>query len=186
MMVTDPFLFIAGATPLDFVNTELVLRGEPADLLREEHDLGRWLAESGLGRSRATGKSLAEAKALRAQLRRTFLHLAGGGKLRTSDVAPLQKVLAETHGTLGAALREGKALLEFAPDGEPSPPFLLARSAAEFFATADLSLVKACEGTGCVLLFYDTTKSHTRRWCSMAACGNREKVAAHYKRRRDG
>lgn len=185
MTVTDPFLFIAGAAPLDFVNTELVLRGEPADLLREEHDLGRWLAESGLGRSRATGKWLAEVKALRAQLRRTFLHLAGGGKLRPSDVAPLQKVLAATHGTLGAALREGKALVEFTADEEPSPPFLLARNAAEFFAMADLSLVKACEGTGCILLFYDTTKSHTRRWCSMAACGNREKAAAHYKRKRE-
>ncbi len=185
MTVTDPFLFIAGAPALDFVNTELILRGEPADLLREEHDLSRWLAESGLGRSRAGGEWLPAVKALRAQLRRTFLHLAGGGRLRPSDLAPLQRVLAGTHGTLGIALREGKAHVEFTPQGEPSPLFLLARSAADFYATADLSLVKACEGTGCVLLFYDTTKSHTRRWCSMAACGNREKVAAHYKRKRE-
>ena len=50
--------------------------------------------------------------------------------------------------------------------------------------TADLSLVKACQNPQCVLFFYDTTKNHARRWCSMAACGNRAKVAAHYQRAR--
>jgi predicted RNA-binding Zn ribbon-like protein len=35
-----------------------------------------------------------------------------------------------------------------------------------------------------VLFFYDTTKNHARRWCSMAFCGNRHKVAAHYRRLR--
>jgi predicted RNA-binding Zn ribbon-like protein len=35
-----------------------------------------------------------------------------------------------------------------------------------------------------VLLFYDTTKNHARHWCSMSLCGNRHKVAAHYRRRR--
>jgi len=44
--------------------------------------------------------------------------------------------------------------------------------------------VKACQNPQCVLLFYDTTKNHARRWCSMAACGNRAKVAAHYQRAR--
>lgn len=184
MTVTDPFLFIAGAPALDFVNTEVMLRGERADLLREEHDLARWLAESGLGRVRGHGKALSEAKELRSHLRRTFVHLAGGGKLRPSDLSPIRAALEATHGTLAFSLREGKPQVEFTPE-EASPLFLLARSAAEFLASADLSLIKSCEGSGCILLFYDTTKSHTRRWCSMAACGNREKVAAHYQRKRE-
>ncbi len=79
-------------------------------------------------------------------------------------------------------LCEGAAQLTFVPNEPPSPAFLIARSAAELLATGDLSLVKTCEGGGCILLFYDTTKSHTRRWCSMAGCGNREKAAAHYRR----
>ena len=33
------------------------------------------------------------------------------------------------------------------------------------------------------LMFYDRTKSHKRRWCSMALCGNRHKVAEFRKRR---
>jgi predicted RNA-binding Zn ribbon-like protein len=38
--------------------------------------------------------------------------------------------------------------------------------------------VRQCEAHDCVLLFHDLSKSHRRRWCSMATCGNRMKVAA--------
>jgi predicted RNA-binding Zn ribbon-like protein len=34
------------------------------------------------------------------------------------------------------------------------------------------------------LYFYDTTKNHTRRWCSMTGCGNRAKAAAFYERKK--
>jgi len=60
----------------------------------------------------------------------------------------------------------------------------IAASAAQLLGGDDLSLVKACQNPQCVLFFYDTTKNHARRWCSMAACGNRAKVAAHYQRAR--
>jgi predicted RNA-binding Zn ribbon-like protein len=33
-----------------------------------------------------------------------------------------------------------------------------------------------------VLWFHDTTRSGTRRWCSMTACGNRLKARRHYRR----
>ncbi|NEJ40784.1 CGNR zinc finger domain-containing protein, partial [Rhizobium ruizarguesonis] len=37
----------------------------------------------------------------------------------------------------------------------------------------------------CTLFFLDTTKSHRRRWCSMALCGNRMKVAAFRSRKQE-
>ncbi|WP_371263350.1 MULTISPECIES: CGNR zinc finger domain-containing protein [unclassified Pseudomonas] len=46
-------------------------------------------------------------------------------------------------------------------------------------ATNDkFEFVRQCEAHDCVLLFHDLSKSHRRRWCSMATCGNRMKVAA--------
>jgi predicted RNA-binding Zn ribbon-like protein len=48
----------------------------------------------------------------------------------------------------------------------------------------DFSQVKACEGPACTLLFVDHTRSHARRWCSMAICGNRAKQAAHRSRQK--
>jgi hypothetical protein len=41
-----------------------------------------------------------------------------------------------------------------------------------------------CDGSGCVLWFLDTFRNGGRRWCSMAACGNRAKAHAHYHRGR--
>jgi predicted RNA-binding Zn ribbon-like protein len=62
----------------------------------------------------------------------------------------------------------------------------VAESAATLLSRGDLSLVRRCENPACILFFYDTTRNHGRRWCSMTACGNRAKVAAHYRRTKRG
>jgi predicted RNA-binding Zn ribbon-like protein len=54
-----------------------------------------------------------------------------------------------------------------------------AEAVALLLATGDPELVRPCEGSACTLWFYDRTRSHRRRWCSMAACGNRAKAARH-------
>lgn len=60
----------------------------------------------------------------------------------------------------------------------------LAEAAAELLVDGDFSLVRTCEHPECILWFYDRTKAHRRRWCSMALCGNRHKVAEFRKRQR--
>lgn len=185
-MTVTTFFFVAGHPALDFVNTEAVSGGEPVDLLADEDDLLRWLSESGLATRDMPSKPwLRQAKQLRASLRRLFLRLAAGEKLRSSDLAAIDDALATIEGTPHLELRAGQPRLDFRPSRPVTPPFLIARAAAEFLASADLSLIRRCEGNDCVLLFYDTTKSHTRRWCSMAGCGNRAKAAAHYSRVRN-
>ena len=47
-----------------------------------------------------------------------------------------------------------------------------------------LPLVRQCNNERCLWLFVDDSKSGTRRWCSMASCGNRAKAHRHYARRR--
>lgn len=46
-------------------------------------------------------------------------------------------------------------------------------------------LVK-CNGQECGWLFIDTSKNHSRRWCSMAGCGNRAKTRRHLQRKQAG
>jgi len=68
-----------------------------------------------------------------------------------------------------------------------SPESLLlpiAQAIAELICDEDFTYVKACEGPTCTLLFADHTRHHSRRWCSMAVCGNRAKQAAHRGRAR--
>jgi predicted RNA-binding Zn ribbon-like protein len=54
----------------------------------------------------------------------------------------------------------------------------VAEAVARLLAEGDFKLVRKCESADCTLWFHDRTKSHHRRWCSMALCGNRAKVAA--------
>jgi predicted RNA-binding Zn ribbon-like protein len=54
----------------------------------------------------------------------------------------------------------------------------IADAIADLICHADFRLIRDCEGPVCTLKFLDRTKAHGRRWCSMAACGNRAKVAA--------
>ncbi|MET8574996.1 CGNR zinc finger domain-containing protein [Streptomyces sp. NPDC005012] len=44
--------------------------------------------------------------------------------------------------------------------------------------------IRACANPACVLHFFDVSKNGTRRWCSMAGCGNRAKAQRHYARSR--
>ena len=60
----------------------------------------------------------------------------------------------------------------------------IARSAAALMAEGPEAPVRQCAHPRCVLYFYDDSRSRRRRWCSMAVCGNRMKVAAHAQRRR--
>jgi predicted RNA-binding Zn ribbon-like protein len=61
----------------------------------------------------------------------------------------------------------------------------IAEAVADLFVNGDRSLVRQCDDEVCPLWFYDHTKSHRRRWCSMAICGNRAKVRQHRARSAD-
>jgi predicted RNA-binding Zn ribbon-like protein len=76
--------------------------------------------------------------------------------------------------------------LEFAPgrDDRAAALALVARSAAMLITEGRAAAVKRCGNPRCVLFFRDDSRGRRRRWCSMAVCGNRMKVAAHARRRR--
>ena len=82
--------------------------------------------------------------------------------------------------------RPGELRLEqrFATDTAEQLLMPVALAAAELLANGNFELVRACESADCVLHFYDRTKSHRRRWCSMATCGNRAKVQTFRARQR--
>ncbi|WP_422665694.1 CGNR zinc finger domain-containing protein [Achromobacter xylosoxidans] len=61
----------------------------------------------------------------------------------------------------------------------------VARAIVELLTDTPLALVRQCEAHDCTLMFHDRTKSHRRRWCSMALCGNRMKVAAFRSRKKE-
>ena len=53
-------------------------------------------------------------------------------------------------------------------------------TAGDMLAEPRRDRVRLCANDKCVWLFLDDSKSGTRRWCDMKACGNRAKAHRHY------
>jgi predicted RNA-binding Zn ribbon-like protein len=196
-MASD-FLLVGNLLWLDFVNTEPMRNGERVDLLPELGDLVDWLeTAAGLPPDQARrarrweGKDegsevLREARALRAALREGAERLARGKAVGERAVAAINRVLG-SRPAYRELVREGKRWMSRERPASTSPYHLLvpiAESAAWLLEHGDPSLVRRCEGSSCVLLFYDTTRNRSRRWCSMEGCGSRAKAAAYYRRAR--
>lgn len=191
-----PFLWIGEHPCLDLVNTQMMIEGRLTDTLRDFADVARWAKEADLiSEEEAAGlrgngeeAALAQVRELRAELRAMAEGLADGRAVSRATLAHLNALLARRSGHLELqAQGEGFETKFAAPFSTPRDLVArLAQVGAEFLVEADVSRVKRCGNPACVLLFLDTTKSRTRRWCSMGLCGNRHKAAAHYARHKNG
>ena len=135
----------------------------------------------------AAGALLQQANRLRERLRQIFAALANGKRLAKEWVEPINSVLRITEGHDELAW-DGRTWSIVFVAREESLEWLLAavaRSAAELLAEGAGAPVRPCANPTCSLFFYDDSRTRKRRWCSMALCGNRSKVAA-FARRQSG
>ncbi|HEY6084991.1 MAG TPA: CGNR zinc finger domain-containing protein [Nitrospira sp.] len=193
------FLFVGNHACLDFINTSIVSEGEPVDLLTTFSDLIAWFKEAKLlteedgkkierqGSQEATGaQMLTQARAFRQTLRDMIERIAAGRPVPQAAVEAINEHLRHRAGYSQVTGR-GRHFEKVFEDASQDPKRLLgvlAEAAGDLVCTSDFALIKKCQNPACVLFFYDTTKNHTRHWCSMNLCGNRSKVAAHYRRRK--
>ncbi|MEB0040774.1 MULTISPECIES: ABATE domain-containing protein [unclassified Pseudomonas] len=173
---------------LDMLNTRANVDGILIDFWQHDADVARWLIRAGWFDASgiptfAEGALLAAAVELREIIRvgieeRKAWILGNPTALN----AYLRKALSHPQLIWDApdTLR-----LERVRKQQTAEQFLapLAEAAAQLLVGGDFSLIRTCEHSDCVLWFYDRTKSHKRRWCSMAQCGNRHKVAEFRKRK---
>lgn len=176
---------------LDLLNTRSrSAGGEEVDYWQTGEDVLRWLQQAGLHPDTLDPPPapnqhalLAEARALRELARRLITaQAAGDGSLDCSALnAYLHQHRSAPHIQRDA---EGKLAMVRLPCNNDPPTVLgpVAEAVAQLLVDGDFSLVKQCGGAECVLWFYDRTRGGKRRWCSMALCGNRQKVARFRKR----
>ena len=127
---------------------------------------------------------LSRAKHLRDALRLSFEALVKKQRIHREWVDPINQVLRVTEGHDELLEASASWRLEFLAR-EDSLDWLLAaiaRSAAELIVEGEPTRVRLCANPACSLFFYDHSRTHRRRWCSMALCGNRHKVAAFARR----
>ena len=126
-----------------------------------------------------------EAIALREALYGVFRASADGKEPPPQALLALNAALARTPSRLGVERREGGFAWRVPQSDEPAVARLLAPvvwSGTGLLLGSRLSRVRHCANEQCVWLFLDDSKSGTRRWCSMSACGNRAKAHRHYAR----
>lgn len=77
--------------------------------------------------------------------------------------------------------------LDHRHEGDPIDGALarLAESVARELTKAEAERLRVCDNEECRWVFYDSSPAGRRRWCDMATCGNRAKVARHRARQRE-
>ncbi|KQN69033.1 hypothetical protein ASF04_15860 [Duganella sp. Leaf61] len=208
MTTTDEAPLLGDHLALDLLNTEARSDGAVVEYWHSGDAVRAWLARQGIAAAQPAGGQadsqsgeevsgqaggaalLARALALRALARRLITRHkddaeSGPDAFDKADIAALNDYL---HAYLGAPhlarSEHGKLALTRTARGDAIASLLgpVAEAVAQLLVEGDFTLVRQCEHPDCILWFYDRTKSHKRRWCSMALCGNRYKAAQFRKK----
>ncbi len=174
---------------LNLLNTVTPKDGKSVDSLKNGNDVLEWLDRSGWSLTKGSRPSLPPrllqtTRTLREEIRALVEKRKAGKRI--------------DPGTLNKFLENSQSYLQLLPGKSRTPNLMrtwkqrtaeqvlgpAAEAAADLLSEDDFSLIRRCENKDCVLWFYDRTKSHQRRWCSMATCGNRFKMAAFRSRQR--
>jgi predicted RNA-binding Zn ribbon-like protein len=185
---------------LDLVNTVDWRRGELyGETLHSYTDLVAWAGRVALVSAEEAAALLAQAETDPADAQAVFdraivlreaiyrvIHAV------VEDSAPSSQDIAQVNREVGAAMAWGELCptgagfsLQWKTDVSRLDGMLapIARSAADLLTSGALDRLGICPGDGdCGWVFYDTSRNHSRTWCSMESCGNRAKAKRHYKK----
>jgi len=194
MNSTDPFpRLLGGRLALDFVNaipvtSDLSWEGlitfmQASQIATPER--GRELLALSHSDPQAADELLRKAQRLGNALRNALEAMLHKQKIAREWIEGVNEILriTEGHDELGSVDGREWALEFVAREG--GLEWLLAavaRSGAEIISEGTRARLRVCANPGCGLFFYDTSRTRRRRWCSMAVCGNRSKVAAFARR----
>lgn len=175
---------------MDLLNTAAHHDGKPVDYWQNGADVLRWLKQHGIepvagSDILAPDELLTQAKALRTLAHRLVSEFSAG---TLGDISGLNEYLHCYHSAPHLEWNNDKKLVITRISRSETLASLLgpvAEAVAELLTEGNAALVKQCEHPECILWFYDRTKAHKRRWCSMALCGNRYK-AAQFRKRNNG
>jgi predicted RNA-binding Zn ribbon-like protein len=135
------------------------------------------LARLGAQRADAAAAVLAEAVALREALYRIFFAVAGEKTPQASDLA----VLNAHHARFRL---DERFRWEWSARSSGLDVFMgtVVRTAIDLLTSERRDRVSTCANEKCQWLFLDTSKNRSRRWCTMASCGNRAKARRFHDR----
>lgn len=192
---------LGGRTSLEFANTvDWHASDQPVEYLTSYAALVAWgqhvcilndrqaehLLEESSRRPTEADVTLKRAVGLREAIYRIFAAISAGSPAKDDDLATLNAELSRTLAySRIVPSEEGYTWDWFG--GEDTLERVLwpvVCDAADLLTSGDLARVGQCADDRCGWLFLDTSRNHSRRWCSMEDCGNRAKARRHYQRSR--
>ncbi len=180
------FRFTYGSNALNLAVTLRRRASEPVELLVTADDAARWLHAAGLvdDSARLRETDLVELRALRDAIYRIGHAAAEQRSPSPGDVHLLNQTAQRSEAV--PQLGDDWSIRALQTDAFNTALATLARDAIAIFGNEEeRSRLRTCEQSDCAGLFLDRSRSERRRWCSMARCGNRAKVAAFRKRQKE-
>ena len=171
--------FESGALCLDFAYTGGMGdgRAEWERWHRPEH-VASWLQERfpEIDGS-VTDRDFVDARTLRAAIATSFTAIANGGGPAAVDVDVINLFAAtpDIPPVLAGGSRQAGRMRVRTAQALSS----LARQAVVLLGPEHRERIRECSGETCAIVYYDESRSGSRRWCSMQRCGNRAKVRRH-------
>ncbi|MDG4826847.1 CGNR zinc finger domain-containing protein [Asanoa sp. WMMD1127] len=175
------FWFDAGAVCLDFAHTGGEGIYAVFESLHEPADLGEWLAAPPLSvvvTSPVSVRELSRAKALRQAIWETAHARAADRPLPTAAIDTINRAAAEPP-LLPKLTADGTAARWAPPIRAGQALSTLAREMIDLLSGPLATRIRECASDNCPLVFVDTSRPGSRRWCAMERCGNRHKLRTH-------
>lgn len=178
------FPHIGNNLAIDFLNTEIIDRGEVIELLARPKDYYDWAQSAGIAVDNSVlNAELSTVLEFRNTLKSIFEAILDNRAITQRSLNILNQHLLndprEQH-----LIKNSKGKFELQPVHEKySLESLFGRIASEaslLLSSKHLKKLKKCSNPKCILIFLDISKSGKRRWCSMEVCGNRAKAANYY------
>jgi predicted RNA-binding Zn ribbon-like protein len=158
----------------DFVNSADF--EEERDDLLDARGLVRWLAAHRLAGAhvRARERDAADARAVREALREL---LRANNGIDVDDAAAAATLDAAAR-QAGLTVRFDAGVVRLVPGmgGVQGALGSVLAAAAEAMADGSWQRLKACRADDCRWAFVDQARNHSRQWCDMRVCGNRQKA----------
>src|SRR5580765_7796759 len=181
------YQFVAGNLALDFVNTVAFRAdsGKKKDHLQRAEDVQRWASQAQLPDRAAINSgplvgaaALRRIRTVREQLFAVFHAIASDDPIPEDTLARVGNALHDCRARRCLSIEGAEVRWTWRSDARWTDFFLypVLTAATDLLTSASRGSVRQCEDAGCGWLFLDRSNARTRRWCSMADCGNRHKA----------
>lgn len=192
-----------GILCLDFANTlgRRKIPGQNVENLQEYSDFvafakqsrlvtpqhARELLAAGLIHPREAAQVLRAALVLREAVYRVFVAFPKRGLPDRKDLKLIEQFASEAmrHRRLAGAGHVYRWEWKRDANDKEMLSYILwpiAQTAADLLTSERTKRVRECQAPTCAWLFLDESRNHSRRWCDMSVCGNRQKARRHYER----